>query len=157
MKPIRSAATGITLSLGLCVLGAWLASGLAYSTPVISANNTQLSVQIEGVRNDKGKLIVMIFNTANAFMNFDYNGAAGFEELKASGGKTVVNFTDLPTGPHAVVLHHDENSDYEFNMKGEWPLEGYGTSNAKDAYDEPSFREALVNSDTVTVQMHYLQ
>ncbi len=157
MKPIKSATTGITISLGLCVLGAWIASGLAYSTPAITANSTQLSVQIEGVRNDKGKLIVMVFNTEKAYKNYDSNDAAGFQELKAARGNKVVNFSDLPAGPYAIVLHHDENNDYEFNMKGEWPLEGYGTSNAKDAYDEPSFREALVNSDTVTVQMHYLQ
>lgn len=157
MKPIKSATAGITMSLGLFVLGAWLASTLAYSTPVDASSTSQLAIEIQGTRNNTGRVIVMVFNNAKAYRNFDYEEAVAYREVNAVNSILRLKFSNLSPGPHAVVLFHDENEDYEFNMKGDWPLEGYGTSNATDAYDEPSFQKASVASGKVAITMHYLE
>ena len=100
-----------------------------------------------------------MFNKAQPFEVYDYDRATEYGEFDASeavGGAARLSFPRLRSGPYAVSLFHDENRDYDFNMAGDWPLEGYGTSGAKNAYDEPTFEDASVTPGRVIVQMYYL-
>lgn len=128
-----------------------------HSTAKPLANQKPLSLTIDGIRSDYGNVIVMIFADAKTFTDFDYTKAVGYAELKASVGAITAEFPELKEGPYAISLFHDENGDQQFNMSGIYPIEGYGTSNAKGKYDELSFEEALIMAGPLTVKMHYLQ
>ena len=151
----------LTVSVGLLVGGAWFAA--QYSSPANAAGETappvaeQLTLTIEGIRNDTGKVIALVFDQKEAFEAYDIEKTVGFQEVKAQLGNSEMPFESLASGPYAVVLFHDENGDYDLNMENGLPLEGYGTTGSKGIYDDPGFDQALVSPGTVTVQMYYLQ
>lgn len=118
--------------------------------------NSGLSLTINGVRNTDGRVIVMVFDKQATYDAHDYENTAGYIELSATFGKMSHTFVDLTEGPYVVSLFHDENSDYEFNMSGENPLEGYSTSGATGPYDIPSFKKASVMPGDVTVSIYYI-
>lgn len=119
--------------------------------------DTSLDVTIEGVRSNAGKVLVFVFDNKAAYDAYDYTQAVGYAELDASTGPITYRFPDLTSGPYAIGLFHDENSNQNFDMQGEYPAEGYGTSRATSAYDDPSFSKASVEAGPVTIQVHYLQ
>ena len=67
------------------------------------------------------------------------------------------SFEDLQNGPYAIAVFHDENTNYDLDLDGGYPVEGYATSGAKGPYDEPGFAQASVEAGAVTVKIHYLQ
>ena len=144
--------------------GAWLASQVsssANSSAATAAANApvpdgeSLSVEIAGLRNGSGDVIVLVFDDREAFEAFDYRKAVGYEEVKAVAGAVAVAFPDLKTGPYAVTVFHDENGDRDLNMEEQIPLEGYATTGAVDAYDSPSFRQAAVAAGPVRLDLYY--
>lgn len=64
MKPIKSAAAGIAISVGLLVLGAWLASTLAYSPSAEVSNVSQLTIEFQGTAENTDKVNMTVFNNA---------------------------------------------------------------------------------------------
>ena len=118
--------------------------------------NAHLSLTVANIRNDRGKIIILVFDNAAAYAVYDYEKAAGYGELKATPGSLSYAFPQLDQGPYAVFVFHDENEDYEFHMEQGYPREGYGTSRAKGPYDELNFEEASVGAEHVKVVMHYL-
>ena len=118
-----------------------------------------LEVIITGIRGDEGKIIVLVFDEAEPYKTYDYTRAVGYGEISAkqfTRGMARVSFPELSEGLYAVSLFHDANDDDDFNMNGVWPLEGYGTSGAESAYDEPGFAEAAVPPGIVRITMFYL-
>ena len=173
MKPFVSLAGSLVATLAIVIGLGFIASQVPVSTaaappevtevgganPVADAEVVGLEVVVEGIRNEKGRVIVAVFDDPMAFEAYDYDRAIGYGEIDvdtATQGTVRLPFPELTSGPYAVSLFHDENNDYDFNMDGEWPLEGYGTSGAKDAYDEPTFEEAAVDGGSVIVRMFYL-
>ena len=134
---------------------------IAQPTPTIEENKPvrkeALSVSITDIRSNYGNVIVMVFPDTQSYNSFDYTKAVGYAELKASAGTLITTFPELNDGPYVVSLFHDENGDQQFNLSGEYPIEGYGTSNAKSKYDELSFKKASVMAGPVTVKVHYLE
>ena len=81
-------------------------------------------------------------------------------ELPAQEGAISFTFSDLPLGPYALVVLHDENGDKDLdtNFFGS-PTEQYGFSNnAERTFGPPSFEEARVdvgtNPSRVEVKLH---
>ncbi len=160
----------LTLTTGLFVGGAWLAA--EFSQPakagtqaaaiegveaVASVSDTShLVLDVRGVRNSVGKLVVLVFADEDAYRAYDFERAVGYQELQARPEALLVSFPDLKSGPYAITVFHDENQDYDLNMNGDLPLEGYGTSGAKGPYDTPSFQDASVKADKVRMQIYYL-
>ncbi len=114
-----------------------------------------LRVTISGVRNANGKVLVLIFDNQPAYDAYDYDQAVGFAEIAATTEDISFTFKDLISGPYAVTLFHDENGNYDLDMQDGYPIEGYGTSGAENAYDELSFQQAAVNPGDISVQMYY--
>lgn len=129
----------------------------ATNSGVVKTTGAGLHVEITGVRNNKGTVIVLVFDDAVAFAAYDYERAVAFAEIAAATGTVLAEFSDLGRGQYAVTLFHDENGDDDFNTDGMYPLEGYGTSGASGAYDEPTFDEASVDADRISVRMQYLR
>ncbi len=165
-------------SLGSLLITAIIAVGIAYAaasvpssyaetdvlpeTPVVEATSPDvagLEIVLVGIRNEKGKIIVAVFNKARPFESYDYQRAIAYGEAKADEavrGAIKITMPTLTSGPYAISLFHDENGDEEFNYDGDFPLEGYGASGAENAYHEPTFEEAKVEPGRVFVEMFYL-
>ncbi|WP_415715938.1 DUF2141 domain-containing protein [Roseibium sp.] len=159
MPTFQQRLTGIAVSAGILIGGAWLAS----KVPSVEANEvaakplaTGLEVTVEGVRNGNGQVIVMVMDNRDALKTYDYQAAVGYLEVPASTGRVLATFPDLTSGPFAVVAIHDENGNRDLDMKNQIPTEGYMVSGARDAYDEPPFSRAASDQPRQTVRMFYL-
>lgn len=148
---------GVVASIAITVGGAWVASQINAQPAKAETTRvgTGLTVTFEGIRNDKGNIIVLVYDDPNAFRTYDLDGAAGFKELPARSEEVTVHFPDLTKGPYAVTAFHDENRNQDLDMNGDIPREGYATSGARDAFDEPSYARAAIASGAVSIQMHY--
>jgi len=122
-----------------------------------SSTSTHLVVEVMGVEDRPGTVIFLVFDEQSAYDDMDVERAVGFLELEASAGSLQASFPYLVDGPYAVVFFHDEDGDQDLNMLAGFPLEGYGTSGARDAYHEPGFDEAAVGVGLNRIQMHYLR
>lgn len=172
--------SGLVMTTGIFLGGAWLASGMtpavsqpveaqtaseATPTPAPAADlstqtensYSELEVTVTGARNTNGRIIVLVFDDATAYDAYDYENAVGYAELAAGTAPMTHTFSDLSADAHAVVLFHDENENYDLDLVDGYPVEGYGTSNAKSAYDELSFQQAVVEPGAVRVEIHYLE
>lgn len=122
------------------------------------ANSQGLTVAVSGVKNNQGSVYVFVFADKASYDAYDYTQAVGYTQLPATTDEIVKTFPELDGGPYAVGVFHDQNGDQDFNMDlNGYPLEGYGTSNARGKYDEVSYERALVQSGSVAVKMYYLQ
>ena len=168
MKPIRSVWGGAVLTTALIVGLAFAASLIPQSnateqsqenSPKIEAQPVAaegLNVEIRDVKSGDGELLVVVFDNRQAYDNYDFNGAAGFAEVAADSMTVNVPFASLRDGPYAVFAYHDENGDDDLNMDGDYPLEGYGTSGARNWWHEPTFDEAASDARNIRVKMFYL-
>ncbi|MEL6641692.1 MAG: DUF2141 domain-containing protein [Pseudomonadota bacterium] len=122
-----------------------------------SATGQGLNITIDGLRNDKGEVLVFVFDRARPFERLNVWGAAHFAQIKASAGQIEVTFESLNQGPYAVFLFHDENSDEDLNASDTALFEGVGATGAPRPDDDPNFAQASVMPGDVTVQVHYDQ
>ena len=172
MKPITGLPASILASIAIIVGLAFIGSKIPDSTAATADEDESPAVEqqaapevegleiiITGIRNDKGKVIVAVFDKAQPFEYYDYDRAIEYGEFPADlavQGMAKLPFPDLESGPYAVSFFHDENDNDDFDWSGDWPEEGYGTSGADDAYDEPTFGEAAVPAGRVIIPMFYL-
>ena len=173
MKPITNMSMSVVVTAAIALTLGFLASQVSQSNSetvdlVALADDIAesgvdeiigLDVVVAGIRNDKGKVIVAVFNSANAYEAYDYDRSiayAEFEAARATRGAIRMSFPNLKSGPYAISLFHDENSNYDLDMQDDYPLEGYGASGARNALHEPTFEEAAVEPGRVIIQMYYL-
>lgn len=172
-------ASGLVVTAGIFFGGAWLASGMtpetipetgaqvapeaspppaatSISSPQTEIPDRDLKVTINGARNANGTVIVLVFDNEAAYDAYDYEKAVAYAELAASTEPITHTFSGLTSYVNAVVLIHDENDNYDLDMVDGYPVEGYGTSKAKTAYDELSFSQAAVGLGAISVKVHYL-
>ncbi|MBG6142047.1 uncharacterized protein (DUF2141 family) [Labrenzia sp. EL_142] len=157
MPSIRQRVSAICISAAILLGGAFAAS----LVPTVEAQEKKnasrgLEVTVEGVRNSKGLVVVLVMDNRDAFKAYDYETAVGYKEVPASTGSVQAFFPKLTSGPYAVVAFHDENENRDLDMDGQVPSEGYTVSGAKDAYDEPPFKRAATKERLQTVRMFYL-
>lgn len=128
-----------------CVAAAWLmpgrvtrgqTRGQADAPPAVGT----VTVDLLGVENGKGQLLVALFRDGRGFPD---GGAKAFATRvqKARAGVVRVTFENIPKGPFAVTVHHDEDGDFEMDT-GLFgiPTEGYGFSrNAHAPFGPPDF------------------
>ena len=100
----------------------------------------ELTVEITGVRTDKGSLMVSVVNTEAGWNNQEKPVAAS--KIAATGKNAVLHF-NLPAGSYAVQVMHDENDNgkVDSNFMG-IPTEGYGFSNNPQVMRKAYFSEA---------------
>ena len=122
----------------------------------VNESREPLQIEVVGIRSNRGKLLVLVFDNEQAFKHYDYNRAAGYQELMAESGSVTIVFPSLDNGPYAVFVMHDENGDYVLNEEDGYPIEGYSTSGARDKYDVPDFMRASVAEGKIRLKLHYL-
>jgi uncharacterized protein (DUF2141 family) len=121
--------------------------------PIISHSQITLTVELEQLRNNNGKLLLELNDENEKVIK-------GFSE-KISDNKCIIIINDLNPGKYAFKYFHDENNDEEINTNFMGiPKEGYGFSNnAKGTYGPPSFEKMLFElskSDTVKCIPSYI-
>ena len=119
-----------------------------------------MSVRIDGLKNQKGQVCLNIFSTSKGFPN-NNNQAVKARCVKAAKNSITVNFPDLNAGSYAVAVIHDVNGDNTLNRNAlSIPTEGFGFSNnPKILTGPPKFAESAVfiagsNTD-IQVQLQY--
>jgi uncharacterized protein (DUF2141 family) len=108
---------------------------LLFST--MSYSQHKLEIEISGLRNDKGNVMLQLFDS----------GEQVIDSLMTpiSGKKCNVSIPGVPAGSYAVRYYHDENMNgkMETNMFGK-PTEGYGFSNnVTGKFGPPPFKKWL--------------
>ena len=118
-------------------------------------------MKVAGLRNARGKIDALLFRSADGFPDKDSRATAS--EAVPIDPKTLtaeVTFPNVPRGPAAVTVLHDENMNEKLdtNILG-IPREGYGASNnPKKRYRAPTFAEAqfVVSQATQTIHINVI-
>lgn len=108
--------------------------------------------EIEGIKNDAGKIYVNIFKGEE---NYQSKKPEASQIVKPKSGNKAVVFNDLDKGDYVIQYFHDENDNrkLETNLFGA-PTEGYGFSNdAKPNYGPAKYADMkfTIASDSETV------
>ena len=102
-----------------------------------------LTVVVEGMRNAKGVIGVLVFESARGWPE-DTSAAFRRAAVPAGQGSTTVLIPNLPSGDYGVVVLHDENKNMKLdrNWAGR-PKEQWGMSNNPPAHSSaPRFDRA---------------
>lgn len=127
---------------------AWLMLFLAAG----ETNAGSISLQVSGLRNNKGQVLVSVFRNAKGFPDQPELAIRKYQ-LPISNKSSSVEIPDLPAGDYAIAVLHDENSDARMNTNWVgWPKEGFGFSNnAMGVFGPPSFNKARFSVKSATV------
>ncbi len=107
----------------------------------VQADNSQLVVNLLGVRDETGNLRASLYREPETFRKEDK--ALKVISLPAAKGESKFVFNDLPPGRYAVMVYHDENTDQKLNLRfGMFPTEGYGLSNNPKVMGPPKFADS---------------
>jgi|AACY02.2.fsa_nt_gi Uncharacterized protein conserved in bacteria len=134
-----------------------LAAATAHAT-----DTTELTVVVDGLRNGDGVVHVAVWTSPDGFPGEGHR-ATVTRSVQAAAGRLTVTIPDVPTGPAAVSVLHDEDEDGEFatSLIG-LPKEGVGISSTGDykRLGPPRFQDAVqtltAGAQTLTVKMMYL-
>lgn len=134
---------------------------VASSVAVASDQSASLLIEVTNIQGAEGRIVMALYDNPKSYSDLDEDAAYAAIAIRPNGDKLHVRIDTLAPGDYAVVLFYDVNNNGQFDFKGETPLEGYGISGAKHAFDEPNFKNAKVavrpGNQTVVVKMHYFQ
>ncbi|MFN5370174.1 MAG: DUF2141 domain-containing protein [Bacteroidia bacterium] len=125
------------------------ASVLMQKTEISEPAGTSLVIEISGIRNSKGHVLIALFNQASGFPD---QSDKAFRKLRipANAGTIKASFDDLPAGSYAFGVVHDENDNQKLDT-GLFgiPKEGFVFSrNAMGTMGPPSFDNAAIKIET---------
>ena len=125
------AITGVTLALAITVGGTLLFG-------------RTLLVDVSGLRSSDGVVHVIVYDNASAFDRNSVTDIVGFATQEVSADPLRVAVRGLSPGRYALMVHHDENANDVFEVRGDVPVEGWGYSNNVGQVNIPSFAAAAV-------------
>jgi len=123
--------------------------------------NSQLTVEIDRLRNQQGQVCLSLFKSGKGFPS---NGAKAVQSrcVAITTMPLSVTFENLQPGNYAIAILHDANSDNKANRNFLGiPLEGFGFSrNPVIRTGPPKFNDAAVlvagPSTYIQIQLNYL-
>ncbi|WP_016988310.1 DUF2141 domain-containing protein [Flavobacterium sp. ACAM 123] len=110
-------------------------------TSVFAFSQVTIQVEVSGLKNNKGHVIIGIYNSENTFLKKTFKGNIAL----IKHNKAIATFTNIPAGEYAVSVFHDENNNrkLDLNFMG-IPKEEYASSNgAKGFMGPPKYGDAL--------------
>ena len=131
------------------VLIAVVLSACASAPPEIPeprpAGQGRVEVTMTGFKNDEGTARAAVFLDAGGWPDQE-DSVIATAVIPISDGQAVAVFEEIPAGPFAVSVFHDENDDGELDSDTLGiPSEDYGFSrDARDMFGAPSFKEARI-------------
>lgn len=121
---------------------------------------TNLNVIIKNIKNDKGNILVGLYDKASGFPRHVKEGRI----VKVTEKQMKVTFPDMKPGTYAISVLHDENQNKDLDQtRLGMPREGFGFSNdAMGVVGPPTFRKARIafkgkEDMDVTINMKYLR
>jgi uncharacterized protein (DUF2141 family) len=98
------------------------------------ASGQDITVKINNLDNNKGKVLVAIYDSKDSFLNKRFKGTMS----KINDNSCEVTFKNIPKGVYAISLFHDENDNNKMdsNFLG-IPNEDYGCSNNASGFMGP--------------------
>lgn len=155
-QPISVTRFSQRLILVFAVLGS-----LALPSSAQVGLNSQLTVEVDGLRNQQGQVCLSLFASGRGFPS---SGADAVQNRcgAITAMPLLVTFKNLQPGSYSVVVLHDANSDNEVNRNFLGiPLEGFGFSgNPVIRTGPPRFNDAVVlvagPSTNIRIQLNYL-
>ncbi|MDB5859658.1 MAG: uncharacterized protein JWQ76_3347 [Ramlibacter sp.] len=118
-----------------------------------TASAFDLTVEVLNARSDQGTVDGALFGAAASWLRESLTGAR-----EPAGAKVVLVYRNLPAGPYALSVFHDENGNgkLDANVAG-IPLERYGFSrDARGRMGPPPFADAALDlqaDTTITVNL----
>jgi uncharacterized protein (DUF2141 family) len=143
--------------LGLAILGTNLmASALIAAVPL----PTDVTLNVSGLRNGKGQLMVCLTRNPKAFPDCTKDGSAVRKLVPASQAASMT-FEGIAPGTYAVAIVHDENGNNKMDLRLFIPREGFAFSrNPAIGMGPPKFGSAafIVGAEHVnqSVKMKYM-
>ena len=116
-----------------------------------SQKNCTLSIEFEGLKTDKGKLFVALYNSEEDFLKNEMKGLV----VEISNGKASASFDNLEKGIYAISSFYDKNDNgkMDTNFIG-IPKEPVALSNnAKGKFGPPKYRDAKFNISKSKTQL----
>lgn len=114
----------------------------------------KLTINVKGLKNDKGQVFVGLYQGEQNFLEKLYFGKI----VSIKNKEAIVEFDHLPSGEFAVSLFHDENGDGKLNTG--WfgiPKEDYACSNgAKGFMGPPKYSDAkftITENKSITIKI----
>lgn len=121
---------------------------------------SNLNVIIKNIKNDKGNILVGLYDKASGFPRHVKEGKI----VKVTETQMKVTFPDMKPGNYAISVLHDENQNKDLDQTrlGK-PREGFGFSNdAMGMIGPPTFKKARIafkgkEDMDVTINLKYLK
>lgn len=110
-----------------------------------------LEIEVVGLKGGEGRVLVAIYDSAEAWMKKPLRGAVGQPDAE---GKLRLRVDGLPEGDYALSLIHDANGNgkLDMNVLG-MPTEPFGFSNnAMGSFGPPKFEQARFTLKGDTLQ-----
>jgi uncharacterized protein (DUF2141 family) len=155
----------INLKRGIVALMGVLA--INATIPPASAEQSSITVNISGVRSQKGNVVVCLWSKENKDFPFCSSTTAyKSTSIKADNSSLVTTFQNIPSGEYALSAFHDENGNgkLDTNWMG-MPKEGMAAANMNKEKNQnqgrrerPSFDKmkfTLNGSTTVSASFMY--
>lgn len=140
----------------LAILG-----NLVWTSSAKASFNGNLTVEINGFKNQRGQVCVSIFANSQGFPN-KRDRVFKRQCTKIIDPPIKITFENLPVGSYAVAVMHDEDNNLTLNRNGLGaPTEGFGFSrNPEVTTKPPKFGDAaflVAGPNTkVSIQLKYL-
>jgi len=159
----RGCVRGINMhgfSVSVCTLLLALAGNFAIGPSAQAFPSGGLTVNINGIRNQRGQLCISLFSNSAGFPS---QGDRALEAKCMPLGKGVptITFPNLPPGSYAVAAFHDANRDGTLNRNRLGiPSEGFGFSrNPVIRTGPPKYGDAVVvvagAAKTIQIRLQY--
>ena len=128
---------------------------LTLMTGAALAEETNLSVELTGLKASDGKLYISVHKEEDFMAQ---RGLGGIFEVSKTGSQGY-SFT-VPTGEYAVSIWHDTDNDGQFSINENYiPTDGWAMSGSAEANEQPNFDDVkitIANSKTfISLPMIY--
>ncbi len=124
------------------------------------AAKASVKVNISGLRNQKGDVIICLSSNAKAYPDCNKDKTARKQKIPASNGSSVI-FENVDPGVYALALVHDKNRNGKMDIALFLPKEGFGMSNnPKVRAGKPKFKNSqfTVGTEDIVhnIKMRYI-
>lgn len=126
---------------------------LFYSGPINQSDfGYRLAVKVNGLKNDKGTVIINIYSSPEGFPG---DRLKSFQSIrvKPKNLEAEAVYAGIPRGTYAIAVMHDENNNGKMDRNAFGiPKEGYCVSNnVRGFLSAPAFNQAKFQLNSATV------
>lgn len=133
---------------------------LAFLPSAEGITNSNLSVTVKGLKNQKGQVCFSLFSSSRGFPS-NKERAIKAQCVNLGDSKVKLNIPSLKAGTYAIAMFHDKNGDGKLNTNSLGiPKEGFGFSrNPRIFTGPPKFGDSAVfvvgSSTNIEINLNY--